>query len=164
MADETKLKETGQGGQGGQDKDGKPDERSENRFTELTQKLKEQETRHATEAAASAERIASLEFDNAFKDVVNTYPGASELKEKIRERVKAGLPVSEAAVIVLHNEKKLQTREEVERISAERESLGGSAATQPPKGKKRPEEMTTAELREELVEAERKGEIRYTPD
>ncbi|MDE2233387.1 MAG: hypothetical protein KGJ90_04735 [Patescibacteria group bacterium] len=165
MADETKLKEVGEGGQEtGKDKDGKADERSEKRFTDLTEKLKNQDEQYKKELQARDERIANLEFDNAFKGVESQYPAAKELKDKIRERVKAGLPVDEAAVVVLHSEGKLDTGEKIAHENEAMRSMGGSADTMAPLGSKRVSDMTPDELRAALLEEERKGTFRYEPD
>ena len=103
------------------------------------------------------ERIAVLEFENGFNVASNKYPHAVEYKDKILERVKSGMSVDEATVLILHGEGKLQTRDQIESDAGRRESVGGSADFQPPKGQKRPEEMTIEEQRAALVEEERKG-------
>lgn len=120
--------------------------------------------RKAKEEKDTKERLASLEFDNKFKEVESKYPHAKDFKDKIRERVNAGMPVDEATIVVLGKEEKLQTREQIETAHAAEGSMGGSANFIPPPGQKKPEEMTQEELRKALVEEEKKGTFRYDPD
>lgn len=168
MADE-KPKEPGTGGAdgaaGGADTTPKkPDERSETRFQDLTQKLKDKDEQHAKDLADRDARLASLEFESNFKDIVQTYPYAPEFKDKIREKVQAGVPLKDATVLILNENQKLIPRSDVERQSAGAGALGGSGSFIPPAGQKRPEDMTTEELRAALVVEEQKGTFSVKPD
>jgi len=124
---------------------------------DLSKKLDESEEKRRKDKAESDKKIADLQFENDFNKVTNKYPNAPELKDKIKEKVDAGIPIEDASVIVLNAEGKLITREEMIAAEAAHNSIGGSMDTQPPRGSKRPEEMTTEELRNELIKEEAKG-------
>ena len=123
-------------------------------------KIAEIEAQRVKDKAEADAKIAKLEFENDFKDIVTQYPHASELRDKIQEKVNAGIPIRDAAITVLHGEGKLATRAEIEQAAAGEQTLGGSTDIQIPKGSKRPEEMSAEELRAELVKEEAKGTFR----
>ena len=159
MPEDTTLRKPGEGAPqtaGKPETTDKKPERSDS-TPDLSKELEKERAARAAEKAEQDKKIAELKFENDFKDISAQYPHAAELKAKIKERVDAGMPIQEAAVVVLHGEKKLVTKEEVETSNAAAASLGGSADIQVPKGQKKPEEMTTEELRAALVTEEAKG-------
>ena len=97
------------------------------------------------------------EFYSSFSDVVGKYPEAKDFKEKILEKVQAGYDAEDAAISILAREGKLpQARPPV----AEKEIVAGGSAPNQVKGGAKPiSEMTQAERRAALVEAEARGEI-----
>ena len=162
MPDETKKENEQAGGAG---TGTGADERSEEQKKEQEKKDQEaQAQKDKEETARLAKENAELKFDRDFEAMVAQYPNAVSFKDKIKERVSQGLPVDEATVLVLNKEKKLVTKQEIDRSNAGTDSAGGSGATQTPRGKKPANEMTTEELRKEFMELEAKGEINYTPD
>jgi len=145
------------------EQDKKP-ERSEERYQELVNKLKEQEGKHALEMSEASKRIAELEFENRFKDQVAIYPSAKDFRDKIKEQVSRGLSVEEATILVLGQNKKLQTAEEIRKTEYGGSALGGSVHTPPDiSGNKKPLDQWTKEEKEaELRRLEEAGEIRLT--
>ena len=160
MADDTTLRKPGEGApkEAGKETIVQPERSDKN--SDSSKELENLKAESAKRQAETEKEIADLKFENGFKDVVSKYPHASELKDKIQERVRAGMSIDEAAVVLLHGEGKLQTRQEIESQAAGAASLGGSADFQPPKGTKKPEEMTTEELRAALVQEEAKGNFK----
>ena len=127
-----------------------------------SKKIEELEIQRAKDKAEADAKIAKLEFESNFKDMVAEYPHAAEFKDKILEKVNAGISIKDATTIVLHGEGKLVTRSQIESDVAGERSLGGSMDTPIPKGKKPISEMTIEEQRAELVEQERIGNFGLT--
>ena len=159
MLDET-LRKPGEG----TSKDGvvekKVDVTTEKVGDDSSKKIAEIEAQRVKDKAEADTKIAKLEFENDFKDIVSTYPYAADLRDKIQEKVNAGIPIKDAAITVLHSEGKLETREQITSAAAGQESLGGSADIQAPKGSKRIEDMSTEEMRAELVKQESLGSFK----
>lgn len=121
---------------------------------ERDEKAKLLETKEAELANASRER----DFYKGFNQVSAKHQGAGEYQDKIWERVQKGVDIEEATVAVLYKEGKLQgTPAPV----IERESpAGGSAPTTMTNGgAKTDADMSQAERRAALMEAESKGEF-----
>lgn len=132
------------------------------RITDLSTKVKEtsqerDEARTAAETAKAekAEAIKERDFYASFSDVVSAHPAAKDHKDEILAKVKTGYDVEDAAVAVLNKAGKL-TPKPVEKVSP----AGGSAATAitgaPDKTVK---EMTQAERKAALTEAEQRGDL-----
>lgn len=181
MADET-LRKPGEGGKQDATTDTKEKVATEKVGAEITeQKLKENLEPISQKQTESEARIAKIEFENEFKVIADQYPHATELRDKISEKVKSGVPLADAAVIVLNAEGKLQKREDVEREAAGMEGMGGSAPTLIRSGNTKVDEAVRAlntpgtiteetlaqhrqTLRDALMEEERKGTIKWQPD
>lgn len=138
--------------------------KTEQRITDLSSKVKtiagERDTANAKVAEAEAARLTvekERDFYSGFSDTVSKYPNASEHKDAIKEKVLAGYSVEDATVSVLNKEGKLTPRVEV---VPQVPAGGGSAINQPTNGaQKQVSEMTQAERRAALVEAEKRGDI-----
>lgn len=162
MPDEIR-KENDQGGGAGTGTGA--DERSEEQKKEQEKKDREVQAQKDKEERERLEKEnAEMKFDRDFEAMVSQYPHAVTFKQQIKDRVSQGLPVDEATVLILNKEKKLVTKTEIDRSNDGRDSMGGSGITQPPRGKKPANEMTTEELRKEFMDLEAKGEINYTAD
>lgn len=125
--------------------------------------------RAAEEAAKTAQAAAEKERDfyASFSDSAVKYPGASEYKDKIKEKVLAGYSVEDATVSVLNSEGKLVAASgpatDTRTVEVVGQAAGGSAVNQlPDGGTKTPQEMTQAERRQALIDAEKRGEISLT--
>jgi hypothetical protein len=156
MPDDTTLRKPGEGASK-EVVEKKVDVTTEKVGDDSSNKIAEIEARRVKDKAEADAKIAKLEFENEFKDIVSTYPYAADLRDKIQEKVNAGIPIKDAAITVLHSEGKLETREQITSANAGQESLGGSTDIQAPKGSKRIEEMSTEEMRAALVAEEAKG-------
>ena len=147
----------------------------------IEQQIKEQGERSATDFAKVNEEVAALKFEREFDAITNLYPYAKDVRDKISEKVKSGIPLADAAVIVLNAEGKLMKRDEVEREEAGRETMGGSSPTFMGSGANKAQEAIRAlntpgtiseekllehqnTLREAVLEEERKGNIKWTAD
>jgi len=97
-------------------------------------------------------------FLSSFTDSISKYPLAKEFRDKIKEKVMAGYDVEDATISVLAKEGKLNSPNS---LPPEKNlAAGGSAANQMKgTGPKPVSEMTQAEKRTALLEAEAKGEI-----
>jgi len=103
---------------------------------------------------ANADITTERDFYAAFTDVAAKYPGATEYKEVILEKVKSGYSVDDAAIATLAKEGKLPPLP----APAPENPAGGSSPTQlETGGEKTIDEMTTEEKRAKLVEALNRG-------
>jgi hypothetical protein len=139
----------------------------EKRITDLSQKVKDTSTeRDEANAKAQAEadaRLAAEKERDFFKDFStqsSKYPGAAEHQDKILEKFNAGYSLEDAVVSVLNTEGKLTSQPK----TVEREPVaGGSAVNQPSMGgDKEIAQMTQAERREKLLEAQARGDLSIT--
>lgn len=137
--------------------------RTEERIKNLSSKVKEQagkadEERKAREEsdarAEAAEKRA--EFLENFSEVATKYPGANDFKTQIEERVQKGYTVEDAAVAVLASEGKF-TPPEVPVVVEP--AAGGSAVTSVGNAPKPLEDMSQADRRAKLLEADTNGEL-----
>lgn len=119
--------------------------RSEERITELSDKVKiEAEGRVKAEAdKADAERRAT--FAEGFVDVLSTNPQAKDHKDEIKEKVLKGYSMEDATYAVLGKAGKLGVQPQDKPQVA-----GGSATTAPTGGQKEIKDMTLAEKRAAL--------------
>lgn len=138
---------------------------TETRIKDLSGKVKKAseerdlaKTAAETAAAEKAEAIKERDFYASFSDVVSTHPAAKEHKEEILAKVKAGYDVEDATVSVLNKAGKLVPK------PVEKESpAGGSAATAITNApNKTYKEMTQAEKKAAILEAEQRGDISMT--
>lgn len=135
------------------------------RIQKLNSKLKaqgqetasEREARIAAEARAEAAE-KKADFLDAFSGLASKYPGATEHKDAIQEKVLGGYSVEDATVSVLNAEGKLMPQAE---IAPQADSpLGGSAANPTfSTDQKSVNEMTREEKRAALLEADKRGEV-----
>ena len=163
MAEENKVEN--QGGEGGTDAQvNKEPTRSENRYTDLTNKLAEQERTHALQleekenARIKAEEEAkTAKFEADMLKQTIKYPHASEYQNDIKTYTEKGLSVEEATTLVLGKNNRLTTSEETQRSSVENLSMGGSSINANLGGKDL-SKMTQEEKRVELVKLEEQGD------
>lgn len=138
----------------------------EKRISELNKKViltaKERDDLKEAQKQLEIEKdnaIKERDFYSGFADNIAKYPGASEYKEAIKEKVLAGYDPEDATIAVLAKEGKYAPQVETQAESLE-SPVGGSAVNQMNlKGEKTPQEMSREELRAALVEAEKKGEL-----
>lgn len=142
--------------------------RTEERIRNLSTKVRtaateRDEARTAAEAsdarAVAAEKKA--EFLDAFTGLSSKYPGATDHRDAIQEKVLAGYSVEDATVSVLNAEGKLLPQAEI--ASAMGTAAGGSASTPPIQSASRgADEMTREERRAALLDADARGELADT--
>lgn len=139
--------------------------RIEKRIKDLSGKVKStsEERDAAKTLAEKAEMdrqvaLKDVEFYKNFNTIASKYQGSTEYQDKIREKVMAGYSLDDAAVSVLNSEGKFTPTAPVVKTSP----AGGSAPTNLVSGEKSLAEMTQAERRAQLIEAERKGDIGLT--
>lgn len=146
------------------------------------EKIEQEQKQLIEKVDKTASEIEKMKNDREFEFISQRYPAATELKDKILEKVKAGMSITDASVLVLHENQKLQTRDEVDSDEAARANIGGSANTMirggnpkveeavrkmnAPGGKITEEELTGIQstLRDALMEEERKGTLRLEQD
>lgn len=112
---------------------------------------------------AELERQAALkdaEFYKNFNTTASKYQGANEYQDQIREKVMGGYTMDDAMISILAKEGKYQPP--VAPAPKPASPAGGSAPTNLVSGEKTIAEMTQAERRAQLMEAERKGDIGLT--
>jgi hypothetical protein len=136
---------------------------AEKRIKDLSGKVKDTATERdaamaaqkaAEEKAAAAEKKAM--FAEGFVDVVAGNPAAKEHKADIEAKVMAGYSVQDATYAVLGPLGKLGAPA-IERMPT---AAGGSSATQiTGNTAKAVNDMTSAELRAQLVEAQNRGDL-----
>lgn len=142
--------------------------RTEERIKDLSSKVKStSEERDAANAKAESEAAARLvaekerDFFSSFTDSIAKYPTAPQYRDKIKEKVMAGYSVEDATVAVLNAEGKLVPQ--VAPAPAPAPAAGGSAVNQLPQtGSKSVSEMSRDEKRQNLMEAEKRGDIAVT--
>lgn len=132
----------------------------EERMTNLNKRAKEAEEAKAQalkEKADSDAKVAQMEkennFLNSFTDISAKFPGATEFKDKIREKVMSGYSAEDATVSILHSEGKLSPSK-VENVS------GGSAPNQlnTPPTETLQDLVKSGKVWETLKDLENKGE------
>lgn len=130
----------------------------------LADKTKAEEARaKADETAAQAQQEAETakkdaEFYKNFNTVTSKYQGASEFQDQIKERYLKGIDMEEAAIGVLGKEGKYVPPQAPP--PPRQSPAGGSATTTITQGGEKPiGEMSQAERRAALMEAERRGDI-----
>jgi hypothetical protein len=114
-----------------------------------------QEAAEAAKAAAEKER----DFYASFTESAVKFPGATEYKDKIKEKVMAGYSTEDATVAVLNSEGKLT--QSTPAPAPQQPAAGGSAVNNLPAGgtTKSLSEMTRDEKRQALIESEKRGDI-----
>lgn len=138
------------------------DYKVKNRYKELSEKNiflakeKEEVEAKAQKAKAEAEALArERDFYKDFSAKSGKYPGATELQDKIWEKVKLGYETEDAMVAVLNKEGKLSSQP-VEPPQSPAE--GGSSQTVFP-GEKTIDSMTSDEKFAALQELEKSGDL-----
>lgn len=137
---------------------------AQKRIVELNSKAKESEAAAAQEKqkreeaeAAVAEQKRIADFSEGFVDVVAQNPAAREFKDQIKEKVLGGYSLEDATFAVLGKAGKLG---QPAPIVTPNSTAGGSATITPPSGgSKAVAEMTQAERRAALMEAEQRGDL-----
>ena len=125
--------------------------RSDNRFKDLADKVKTaSEERDAAKAEAEANK-KEVEFYKGFSKVSSKYEGAADYQDKILEKVNSGYDLEDATISVLAKAGKLTNAP----VTRKESPTGGSATTTMNQGgEKTLSEMTHAEKREALLQAE----------
>ena len=139
--------------------------RSQERIKDLSSKVRDtaterDEARAAAEAAKEAQLAAEkkAEFLESFSEIASKYPNSAEYKAQIEERVQKGYSIEDAAISVLASEGKYTPPEPEGPIVDSQ--VGGSAPTVLPSGDGRNAgELTQAERRSLLIEADKRGEV-----
>lgn len=143
------------------------DNKVEKRIKDLSEKVKltseerdEKDKLLAQERTEKEALVKERDFLNSFGDQISKYPEAAGFKDKIKERVLKGYSVEDATTAVLVAEGKY-TPPKVERPMET--VAGGSAVTVHQTGGEKPiNQLTQAEKRAKLVEAEARGDISMT--
>lgn len=139
----------------------------EKRIKDLSGKVRstseERDAEKARADKAEAERqtaVKDADFYKNYSTVTSKYPGSAEYLEQIRERVNKGYDLEEATVAVLAKEGKFNPPTPTATLAPKTSPIGGSATTTlPVGGGKTVAEMTQAERRQELMEAEKRGDL-----
>lgn len=139
--------------------------RTETRIKDLSSKVRttaeERDTANAKAESETQARLAAekeRDFYASFSDSSAKFPGASEYKDKIKEKVLSGYTVEDATVVVLNSAGKLNST--VTPPPPLAQVAGGSAPIQLPSSEiKSPSEMSRDEKRNALIEAEKRGDI-----
>jgi hypothetical protein len=138
--------------------------RTEERIKDLSSKVRtaSQERDDAAakaQAEADARAVAEKERDffKEFSTLTSKHPAAAEHQDAILEKVKAGYTPEDATVSVLNAEGKLSPITGPAQAPAN--AAGGSASTVIPTGDRGADQMTQAERRERLLEANASGEL-----
>lgn len=144
--------------------------KTQERIQNLSGKVKEQA--EAAEKARAAEQAANeranaaekkAEFLDSFTGVATKYPGATEYKDAIQEKVLAGYSVEDAAVSVLNAEGKFIPVPPQVEVAPQTQAAGGSAPiTISTSGSKELHEMSREEKRAEILKAVERGDISMT--
>jgi hypothetical protein len=142
--------------------------RVEKRIKDLSGKVRTtSEERDAAKALADKEALEKVtalkdvEFYKNFNTTASKYPGANEFQDKIKEKVALGLDLDEATMLVMTKEGKYAPPAAPPAPKAS--PAGGSAPTNlTTGGEKTIGEMTQAEKRAQLFEAEKRGDIGLT--
>ncbi len=137
--------------------------RTNNRIKSLSEKVKTaSEERDALakakdeESSAKASAEKERDFYKNFNTVSSKYQGAADYQDKILEKVNAGYDIEDATIAILAKEGKYAP----EPVKEQRAPLaGGSAGTGIVDiGDKKPSQMSRDELRQQLIEANERGE------
>lgn len=139
--------------------------KSQERITSLSSKVKEtalERDEARKEADKNATKLAEAQkerdFYAGFSTTAGKYSGASEHIDAIKEKVMGGYTVEDATVSVLNAQGKLV--QQIAPPPPPPPAAGGSASYTPPEsGGKSVRDMTQAERRSQLVEAEKRGDI-----
>lgn len=95
------------------------------------------------------------DFYKEFSATSSKYPQAGQYQDKILEKVRSGYSTEDAVVAVLNKEGKLGGSQ----APISQDIAGGSAANIGTDKEKPMEQLTRKEKREQLMEAERRGDI-----
>lgn len=140
--------------------------RAEQRIKDLSSKARtfaseRDEANAKAQAEAEARQAAEKERDfyEKFSDTATKFPGASEHKDAIKEKVLAGYSVEDATVSVLNAEGKLPASP-ASAPEPPPSAIGGSATTPPIQGPSTSvDTMSRDEKRAKLIEADGRGEL-----
>ncbi len=135
----------------------------EQRIKDLSNKVKVTSTERDELKALVEERdtqvsdlTAERDFLSSFTDATAKFPGATEHKDAILEKVKAGYSVEDATLVIMEANK---PEEEAE--TKPESPAGGSATTSPDSGgAKTADDMTQEEKIAELKDLEARGELK----
>ncbi len=141
--------------------------KTQERIQGLSNKVKTTAEERDAEAKARAEaeeRASKAEKESAFyasfSDVTAKYSSAAEYKDAIKEKVMSGYSVEDATVAVLAKEGKFSQPVQQAPAPGVQAIAGGSSVNTPTMGaEKTVGQMSRDELREALLEAERRGDI-----
>ncbi len=110
------------------------------------------------EKAEKAAALKDADFYKNFSTVTSKYQGSAEYQEQIRERVNKGYDLEEATVAVLAKEGKF-VPPSVPQPPRESPAGGSAVNTFKSGGDKTVGDMTQAERRSALMEAEKRGDL-----
>jgi len=136
----------------------------EGRIKDLSHKVKTiaEEKEVESKARKEAEDRASLaekerDFFSGFSDSIASYPEAKDHKDEIKAKVLVGYSIEDATVSVLAKAGKLnKVAPKVDKTA----SMGGSATVNVSGGSSKPvSEMTQAEKKQALLDAEKSGDL-----
>lgn len=136
-----------------------------NRFQQLSEKVKteaqgreEAETKFKVEAEGKAQAEKERDFFKNFSQLSSKYPSATSYQDQILAKVNSGYDVEDATLAILAKEGKLGVTNMPITESRPDNITGGSASTIINEtGDKRPEEMSTDEKRNALLQMEKEG-------
>lgn len=138
--------------------------REKTRNKDLSEKVintaKERDEAKALADKVEVEKQAALkdvDFYKNFSTVNSKYSGAAEYQDRIKEKVMAGYDLEDATISILAKEGKFNPPVEVK---AKESPAGGSAVNTFKAGGEKPvADMTLDEKRNQLIEAEKRGDI-----
>lgn len=136
--------------------------KAKNRFEQLSEKViltsKEKDAEIEARKKVESERDSISKERDFYKDFsanVPKYPGASEYQDKILEKVKLGYSTEDAMVSVLAKEGKLPSQP----VQQPHVQVEGGSAANVSSGGKSVRDMTLAEKRAALTEADNNGDL-----
>jgi len=146
-------------------KDEKTEDKSnptKERIEELSGKVKTTATERDTEKARAEKAEKERDFFEGFSGILGTHPAAKDHKDEIKAKVLAGYTVEDATFAVLGKAGKIgEAPAQTKKIDAAGGSADVNAGVRNTGSKKDPANMTQAEKRAMLVDAERDGAISW---
>ena len=151
------------------DSDIEKENKVEKRIKDLSEKVRLTSEERDEQKKLLSERdkkIAELERENAFSsgfvDMLSSHSAAKDHKDEIKEKVLKGYSVEDATLAVLGKAGKLSQPQPPPPPKPENPA-GGSAVTQPLVGnQKTVKDLSREEKRQQLLEAETRGDISMT--
>lgn len=133
--------------------------KTEERITKLSSKVKLTAEERDAEKNRADTAEKERDFFKGFTNVTTKYTNAHEYQDKIWEKVQVGYTVEDATVSVLNAEGKLVPTPVAPPPPPPPAAGGSASVTLPDGGAKSPGQMTQAERRSALIDAEKRGEL-----